>query len=113
MATKTIKTEYYVKPAEEAIDKAEGMPADETPENIGAPVAPEADEDAPITEADYQRELADAKLDLSKLALRRLQMMNEVGRLDFTMATVQHYIEVLNRRYVRTITGQANGTESK
>lgn len=113
MATKTKKTEYYVKPADETINKAEGMPADENPENVGAPVTPEADEDAPITETDYQRELADAKLDLSKLALRRLQMMNEVGRLDFTMATVQHYIEVLNRRYVRTITGQANGTESK
>lgn len=113
MATKTKKTEYYVKPAEDTNNKAEGEPADETPENIGAPVAPDVDEDAPITETDYQRELADAKLDLSKLALRRLQMMNEVGRLDFTMATVQHYIEVLNRRYVRTITGQANGTESK
>lgn len=102
MATKTKKIEDIDKPA-----------ADELTENISVPVTPEADEDAPITETDYQRELADAKLDLSKLALRRLQMMNEVGRLDFTMATVQHYIEVLNRRYVRTITGQANGTESK
>lgn len=102
MATKTKKIEDIDKPA-----------ADEPTENISVPVTPEADEDAPITETDYQRELADAKLDLSKLALRRLQMMNEVGRLDFTMATVQHYIEVLNRRYVRTITGQANGTESK
>lgn len=102
MATKTKKIEDIDKPA-----------ADESTENISVPVTPEADEDAPITETDYQRELADAKLDLSKLALRRLQMMNEVGRLDFTMATVQHYIEVLNRRYVRTITGQANGTESK
>ena len=102
MATKTKKIEDIDKPA-----------ADASTENISVPVTPEADEDAPITETDYQRELADAKLDLSKLALRRLQMMNEVGRLDFTMATVQHYIEVLNRRYVRTITGQANGTESK
>ena len=102
MATKTKKIEDIDKPT-----------ADESTENISVPVTPEADEDAPITETDYQRELADAKLDLSKLALRRLQMMNEVGRLDFTMATVQHYIEVLNRRYVRTITGQANGTESK
>ena len=102
MATKIKKIEDIDKPA-----------ADESTENISVPVTPEADEDAPITETDYQRELADAKLDLSKLALRRLQMMNEVGRLDFTMATVQHYIEVLNRRYVRTITGQANGTESK
>ena len=102
MATKTKKIEDIDKPA-----------ADASTENISVPVTPEADEDAPITETDYQRELVDAKLDLSKLALRRLQMMNEVGRLDFTMATVQHYIEVLNRRYVRTITGQANGTESK
>lgn len=77
------------------------------------PAHAKMDEDAPITEQEYQRELADAKLDLSKLGLQRIQMMNEVGNLDFTMATVQHYIEVLNRRYVRTVTGQANGTESK
>ena len=106
MATKTKKIEDIAEPAT-------GPEIIGTPVTPEAPMPPEANEDDPITETDYQRELADAKLDLSKLALRRLQMMNEVGRLDFTMATVQHYIEVLNRRYVRTITGQANGTESK